>query len=113
MLEVLPVSEPASKVSAIQRRCWLPCRTTTAGAIATLVVVEGGFGIEVVVVGSVVRGVARVVAVDDVELAVLVVANVGGDPLGSEPAHEATTNISATADLELYRRAGVFRTASP
>ena len=48
---MLPVSDPASKVSAIQRRCVSPRRTTAAGSTGPTVV-GVVVGIAVVVVGA-------------------------------------------------------------
>ena len=66
---MLPASEPASNVSAIQRRCSLPCRTMTAAPVGATVV----GGIVVGVVARVVLGDAKVVdvvAVVEVEIVV-------------------------------------------
>ena len=103
---VLPASEPASNVSAIQRRCSLPWRTMTAGWVGTTAVV----GIVVRVVARVVLGGAIVVdVISVVEVGIVADVDDGGVAARFVVPQQAMVTTTATSKSDPLRGAAPLR----
>ena len=94
---MLPASEPASKVTAIQRRRSFPWRTVTAGALGTTGVGE----LLVVALGG--AFVVDVVGTDDVGVVAAAVVDVGGVAARLEVPQLPMTTTCATANSDRLR----------